>query len=1379
MKTSRIFSSALFAVCMSSVPAVAQVAPLCGSDPTCTPDPGSSFYAGATAARAKMLNARGYSSPIVAKASVRTSTGATSSSVTVVGSQSYNYSIPILKMPGRAGMDLTLNLYYNSRLWDIDTANNTVTFNADRDFPSYGFRFDFGFIELSDFLILTESDGTKRVLMQGTAPSQPYMYYTTDGIHTQYNTSTGILTYRDGRTVQYLAFPSNASLLRPVWIKDANGNYFSISYVSGHDQLLHQISDSLGRVITFSYDSSNRLTSLTQFVHPSGTKTHATFTWGTPYTNGYSWYNFYGLTVNGAPTANQISVLTGCTYPNGTGYRFTYGDWGIINKIEQLSSTGSTRSSISYDYPLASAGAVSDAPTYLHETVSPDSTGSNTSEWTYGVTKNGTGVVTSMAITDPKGAVSTTNLDPNTGLISSVQIKDSSNTPQRTTAYTWTTTGFPPVSTVLDNIVTTLNDSGQQAKIAYGYDPWANVTDVYEYDFGLTLKRHTITTYGTTGDYVTRHIVNLPTQILIKDAPGNIVSRIDMAYDSTTLTSVMGAPDHDDISYGSGLITRGNLTSVARYSNAAAGAGVLMRNFHYDTVGNLVTAQLNCCKQEVFNFSSTTQYSAPDSIIRGPSGTQYVTSYTYNPDNNLLVTATDENGQTTSYQYDSINRVTQIVMPPQSGIQVQLNTSYGDDTGAPIVTNYNTANGTVTVTTLDGLGHVVQVDTKNGSTVVSSARYAYDKLWERTLTSNQFAPGDTQLSTTVTYDALGRVTQVTPPSSGRTQYQYYGNSVTITDPAGKQRKNYADALGRLIEVDEPGWGDALPGSASISISGSERSKITFIPPPKCPPRIICDPGPGETLTSYDSGTVTITVNGHADSCQYGQGDTVSAVVSKLVAAINGDTAAAVTATALNSAISLVARPPAAGAATNYSLSVSSLTANSAGFGSGTTSFPITAGQTLTGGEDTVNQNDAVLTATRRLITTYSYDALDNLISASEGALGPVAGQQLAGQLHSYSYDSLGRPTSASTPESGSVNAFYTDASNNDCSGDPSLPCRVQDARGVVKSLTYDALNRPVGVLYSDGTPGVTYTYDTGGAAAFALNRMTKIMEGSNSQTSTYDNLGRIVSVATVIDGTTYTTSYGYNLAGQITSITYPSGRVVAQSVDGIGRLSSVASGGTTYLNGFSYNAAGKTLGFTLGNGVQASFSYNDHLQLASLRYFKSGSATDVLNLGYAYGTNNNGQIQAVHYYTAPGTEDARGSEYFTYDPWSRLSAAQTGMVSASTPGTWSLQWGYDRFGNRLSQTLTGGNLSVSQPSFSIDPATNRVTNSGFQYDAAGNLISDGINIYTYGGANRLTQFNGTAATYTFFGPLRIKKKVGADTAVQERREPWHRARLTH
>ena len=55
------FTLLLVIIGLTSVSMMAQ-APIC--DVTCTPDPGGSTYAGAVAARPKLLNARGFSSPI-------------------------------------------------------------------------------------------------------------------------------------------------------------------------------------------------------------------------------------------------------------------------------------------------------------------------------------------------------------------------------------------------------------------------------------------------------------------------------------------------------------------------------------------------------------------------------------------------------------------------------------------------------------------------------------------------------------------------------------------------------------------------------------------------------------------------------------------------------------------------------------------------------------------------------------------------------------------------------------------------------------------------------------------------------------------------------------------------------------------------------------------------------------------------------------------------------------------------------------------------------------------------------------------------------------------------------------------------------------------
>ncbi len=75
-------------------------------------------------------------------------------------------------------------------------------------------------------------------------------------------------------------------------------------------------------------------------------------------------------------------------------------------------------------------------------------------------------------------------------------------------------------------------------------------------------------------------------------------------------------------------------------------------------------------------------------------------------------------------------------------------------------------------------------------------------------------------------------------------------------------------------------------------------------------------------------------------------------------------------------------------------------------------------------------------------------------------------------------------------------------------------------------------------------------------------------------------------------------------------------------------------------------------------------------------------------------------------------------------------------VNVSNPTlTWAQQFGYDGFGNLLSQTVTAG--SAPSMSLSVNTSTNRVTNSGVTYDAAGNLTSKGTASYTYDELNQL------------------------------------------
>jgi RHS repeat-associated protein len=263
-------------------------------------------------------------------------------------------------------------------------------------------------------------------------------------------------------------------------------------------------------------------------------------------------------------------------------------------------------------------------------------------------------------------------------------------------------------------------------------------------------------------------------------------------------------------------------------------------------------------------------------------------------------------------------------------------------------------------------------------------------------------------------------------------------------------------------------------------------------------------------------------------------------------------------------------------------------------------------------------------------------------------------------------------------------------------------------------------------------------------------------DSTGTETYTYNQMGWPTQVVKVINGVSYTIGYGYDGLGDLTQITYPSGRAVGNNYDAIGRLQSVTNNSATALTVNSYNAAGEATAVSYGNSVAGSFSYNDHLQLSSLSYV-SGTNT-LLNLTYNYGTQNNGQIQSI--------TDSRGSAYsttYTYDPLNRLAAAQTSNLTAAN--TWALAWKYDRYGNRLSQVLTGGTMSVGQPQLTIDPTTNRITNAGFAYDANGNMTNDGIHAYSYDADNRTVQVDGGSTASYSYDAKRLRVVKGSTTYV--------------
>jgi YD repeat-containing protein len=400
--------------------------------------------------------------------------------------------------------------------------------------------------------------------------------------------------------------------------------------------------------------------------------------------------------------------------------------------------------------------------------------------------------------------------------------------------------------------------------------------------------------------------------------------------------------------------------------------------------------------------------------------------------------------------------------------------------------------------------------------------------------------------------------------------------------------------------------------------------------------------------------------------------------------------------------------------------------------------------------------------------SYSYDIVNNLKQVTQGV-----------QTRTFVYDALGRLTDSTTPEAGHFVYQYNNYN---------LLTQRTDARGVITTYTYDSLNRPYQTIYNVGSTGVpatatvTLTYGTS-QASFNNGRLLSMTDGSGSEGYSYDQFGRVTQLQKVIVGTTYTTSYQYNLAGELAQITYPSGRIVVQNYDAIGRLCAIgASGstcttGTNYAAGYAYNPAGQVTGMNYGNGVALTVGYNlDNLLLQSLQYRKGG--TTLFNLNYWYKTDAtncpsapsaaNGQIRCIK-----DLVDNGRSVIYGYDALYRLtSAASTG--STGFPA-WGLSETYDRYGNRITQTVTAG-TGVPASCLAVSATSNRVTgtcssSTGFSSDVNGNMTGDGTNTIIYDAENRaVTSSSGSGAgAYIYDGNgLRVKKCVPNCTSPTSR-----------
>jgi RHS repeat-associated protein len=194
------------------------------------------------------------------------------------------------------------------------------------------------------------------------------------------------------------------------------------------------------------------------------------------------------------------------------------------------------------------------------------------------------------------------------------------------------------------------------------------------------------------------------------------------------------------------------------------------------------------------------------------------------------------------------------------------------------------------------------------------------------------------------------------------------------------------------------------------------------------------------------------------------------------------------------------------------------------------------------------------------------------------------------------------------------------------------------------------------------------------------------------------------------------------------------------------------------------------LGF-LKNGINlaSTLFYNNRLQPCRISVKNTGTSptacTDtvtgnVMDLTYNFnlGTSDNGNVMGV-----TNKIDSTRSQTFSYDSLNRMATAAASTYATSPAHCWGEAYTIDRYGNLSGigsiSSVYNGCGNAENLSISVSATTNRITSSGFTYDSAGNLTSNGITASQYDAEGRVSAAGGV--TYYYDGDdRRVRKSNG-------------------
>jgi len=336
----------------------------------------------------------------------------------------------------------------------------------------------------------------------------------------------------------------------------------------------------------------------------------------------------------------------------------------------------------------------------------------------------------------------------------------------------------------------------------------------------------------------------------------------------------------------------------------------------------------------------------------------------------------------------------------------------------------------------------------------------------------------------------------------------------------------------------------------------------------------------------------------------------------------------------------------------------------------------------------------------------------------------------------FGYDGQGRGTTRTDPDN-KVDAVHLDPAGR--------PVTRTDPAGQVTTFGYDAVGRVISTSYSDGaTPNTTVGYDV-------LGQRVSMTDGTGTSSWTYDTFGELTSQQQASGAVV---AYGYDAAGNQTSITYPGqSTAVVRTFDDAGRLKTVTDPSTNTTT-FGYSKTDRILATSYPNGTTVTNGYDDRGGLTSTTAAKGGTTV----LSATWNRDPVGQVSSE----TVGSASAQAAAYTGREQLQTLGTAAFAYDAANNPTTvGAATQTFDPAG-RLCWSTTAA--PPTGPSCGAAPAGS----TSYTFDARGNRTVAGSTTYAYDQANRLTRVSGpnASATYTYNGDgLRASKTVGGVTTT--------------